>query len=120
MSPAENAAGVWVPVCCDRVMRYNTLGVGDDIKGALVCTNCGKHIALEAEPLSSVSNYGKGSRVLSVLGLPKPPRGERRKGATEVSADGDSVEKKKNLHLGSGGGMECCADAGCGGHSGAC
>ncbi len=87
MLPAEINANVWVPVCCGRVMRYNTLGSGGGMRGALVCTDCGKHIALEREPLSSVSTYGKGSRVISVLGSPKPPKTDRRKSAGEAGSD---------------------------------
>jgi hypothetical protein len=87
MSRGENDEKVWIPVCCARVMPYNTLGVGEDVKAALVCTYCGKHIALEPEPLSSASTYGKGSRVVSVLGSPKPPRTERGKAPGRVPAD---------------------------------
>ena len=82
MTPAENKPVIWVPVCCGRIMRYNTFrqpGGGAD--GALVCTGCSKNIVLEQEPLSSLSDYGEGSILLSVLGSPKPPKSERPAGA---------------------------------------
>ena len=89
MTSTENNASMWVPVCCGRVMRYNTLGVGAEAKGGLVCTACGKHIALEPEPVASLSTYGKGSKVMSVLGTPKPPKTERGRPARKTDSDTD-------------------------------
>jgi hypothetical protein len=81
MTPAENKPSVWIPVCCGRMMRYNTFKQPrGGVYGALVCTSCNKNIVLEQEPLSSVSDYGEGSILLSVLGSPKPPGTERRAG----------------------------------------
>lgn len=86
MTPAENDSSVLVPVCCGRVMRYNSFGrPGGASYGALVCTNCSKHIVLEQEPLSSLKTYGEGSKVLSVVGSPKPPKAERK--ARDVGSD---------------------------------
>ena len=87
MTPAENDSIVWVPVCCGRVMRHNSFGrPGGTAYGALVCTNCSKHIVLEQEPLSSLDTYGEGSKILSVVGSPKPPKAERPK-ARDVGPD---------------------------------
>lgn len=87
MAPAENNSNVWVPVCCGRIMRYNTFRqAGGGAYGALVCTSCSKNIVLEQEPLSSMSAYGEGSVLLSVVGSPKPPKAERRSGV-DVGAD---------------------------------
>jgi hypothetical protein len=87
----EKAPTVWVPTCCGRVMRYNLFRQQDGgTYGALVCTACSKNITLEQEPLAAVNTYGEGSCVLSVLGSPRPPKGERRKtpaAATDANTD---------------------------------
>jgi hypothetical protein len=81
MTPAENNSSVWVPVCCGHIMRYNMFKQpGGGAYGALVCSICSKNVVLEQEPLSSMSTYGEGSVLLSVLGSPKPPKKERRHG----------------------------------------
>jgi len=78
MTPAENKQIVWVPVCCGRIMRYNIFKQPrGGVYGALVCTSCSKNIVLEQEPLFSLSDYGEGSILLSVVGSPKPPKSER-------------------------------------------
>jgi hypothetical protein len=74
MAPAEDKSSVWVPVCCGRIMRYNTFRQPrGGAYGALVCTSCSKNIVLEQESPSSISAYGEGSILLSVVGSPKPP-----------------------------------------------
>jgi hypothetical protein len=74
MAPAEDKSSVWVPVCCGRVMRFNTFRQPQGgTYGAFVCTTCSKNIVLEQEPLSSASEYGEGSILLNVVGSPKPP-----------------------------------------------
>jgi len=74
MAPTEDKSSVWVPVCCGRMMRYNTYRQpGGGAYGALVCTSCSKNIVLEQETVSSVSAYGEGSILLNVVGSPKPP-----------------------------------------------
>ncbi len=79
MSPVENP-NVWVPVCCDRVMRYNMFVQKDGAAyGALVCTVCNKNVTFELESLPDQGAYGEGSRILSVLGCPKPPNVDRPK-----------------------------------------
>jgi hypothetical protein len=66
-------------------MRYNMFVQHDGtMYGALVCSACNKNVTLELEHQSEMSKYGEGSRVLSVLGSPKPPNVVRRK------ADGDA------------------------------
>jgi hypothetical protein len=69
-------------------MRHNMFVVKDGKGyGALVCMICSKNITLEPEPLANVSSYGEGSRVLSVLGSPKPPKDDRRKEGSDVRFD---------------------------------
>ncbi len=71
---------LWVPVCCERVMRYNMFLQRDGTGyGSLVCMKCNKNVTFELEQMSDVSAYGEGSRVLSMLGSPKPPTEERKK-----------------------------------------
>jgi hypothetical protein len=66
-------------------MRYNMFVQRDGtMYGALVCSVCNKNVTLELEHQAEMSKYGEGSRVLSVLGSPKPPSVVRRK------ADGDA------------------------------
>jgi hypothetical protein len=78
MAAAEGQSNVWVPVCCGRIMRYNTFRQpGGGAYGALLCTNCSKNVVLEQEPLSSMSAFGEGSMVLNVVGSPKPPKVRR-------------------------------------------
>jgi hypothetical protein len=78
MAPADDKSSVWVPVCCGRIMRYNTFRQPrGGAYGAFVCTSCSKNIVLEQEPLSSMSTYGEGSILLSVVGSPKPPLARR-------------------------------------------
>lgn len=65
-------------------MRYNMFVQKDGTAyGALVCSVCNKNVTLEFEPQAELGKYGEGSRVLSVLGSPRPPNAARRK------ADGD-------------------------------
>jgi hypothetical protein len=86
MAPAEDKSSVWVPVCCGRIMRYNTFRQpGGGAYGALVCTKCNKNIVLEQEPLSSMSALGDGSVLLNVVGSPKPP--VTRRAGVDVGSD---------------------------------
>jgi hypothetical protein len=79
MTP-DKPSTVWVPVCCGRVMRCNMFRQADGgAYAALLCTVCNKNITLEQEP-ASANAYGKGSSILSLVGSPKPPKTERRKG----------------------------------------
>lgn len=74
MAPAQDKSTVWVPVCCGRIMRYNMFRQpGGGAYGAFVCTSCSKNVALEQESLTSMSAYGEGAILLSVVGSPKPP-----------------------------------------------
>ena len=69
-------------------MRHNMFLMKDGGGyGALVCTICNKNITLEQEPLANVKTYGEGSRVLSVLGSPKPPKDDRRKAGSDAALD---------------------------------
>jgi hypothetical protein len=84
MSTAQTP-NVWVPVCCERVMRYNMFVPRDgEAYGALVCTVCNKNITLELESAPDLAAYGEGSRVLHMLGTPKPPKNDRRRTSGEA------------------------------------
>jgi hypothetical protein len=75
---------MWVPVCCARVMRCNMFRqAGGGTYAALVCTVCNKNITLEQESLVGADKFGEGSKILSLIGSPKPPKMERRKSFTE-------------------------------------
>jgi hypothetical protein len=68
-------------------MRFNRfLRQDGGAYGTLVCTACSKNIVLEQEELPAEGTYGEGSRVLNVLGSPKPPKTDRRR--TGDSSDG--------------------------------
>jgi hypothetical protein len=73
-------SNVWIPVCCERVMRFNVFIQKDSSAyGALVCSVCNKNVALELEPTVDLAAYGDGARAINVLGSPRPPKTERRK-----------------------------------------
>ena len=77
----EKTPSVWVPVCCGRVMRFNRFLRQDGAGyGALVCAVCNKNIIFEQEQLPAENAYGEGTRMLTVVGAPKPPTTDRRKG----------------------------------------
>jgi len=83
---------LWVPVCCERVMRYNMFFQPDGTGyGALVCSVCNKHVTFELEHQADLSAYGEGCRVLSMLGAPKPPNTPRQR------ATGDSALNDQTL-----------------------
>lgn len=82
----EKTPSVWVPLCCGRVMRFNRfLRQDGGAYGTFVCTLCSKNIILEQEELPAENAYGEGSRILSVLGSPKPPKTDRRKAYDPLS-----------------------------------
>jgi hypothetical protein len=86
--PADQASTIWVPVCCERVMRCNLFKkVGGGAYAALVCSVCNKAIMLEQEPLANASKFGEGSNILTLIGSPKPPATERRKPVAESNSD---------------------------------
>ena len=73
-------------------MRYNMFVQQDGTAyGALVCSVSNKNVTFELEHQAEMSTYGEGSRVLSMLGSPKPPNVVRRK------ADGNSGLDDKTL-----------------------
>jgi hypothetical protein len=73
-------------------MRYNLFMQSDgSAYGSLVCTVCNKNVTFELEHPTDLSAYGEGSRVLRMLGSPKPPIVERRK------PDGDAGVSDKTL-----------------------
>jgi hypothetical protein len=78
MSP-ESLQKVWIPVCCNRVMRFNRFLKQDgEAYGSMVCTTCNKSIILEQEDAPATDAYGEGTRMLTVVGTPKPPKVDRR------------------------------------------
>jgi hypothetical protein len=61
-------------------MRYNLFVEKDGAAyGSLVCPVCSKNVTFELEHTVDLSAYGEGTRVLSMLGSPKPPNVERRR-----------------------------------------
>jgi hypothetical protein len=70
-------------------MRFNRfLRQDGGAYGTLVCAACSKNIILEEEQLPAEGAYGEGSRVLHVMGSPKPPKTDRRRaGDSPVGAD---------------------------------
>ena len=59
-------SNVWIPVCCERVMRYNVFRQKDGIAyGSMVCTVCNKNVTFELEPLPDIASYGEGARILN-------------------------------------------------------
>lgn len=87
MTP-DTPSNVWVPVCCDRVMRCNMFRQPNGgTYAALVCTVCNKNITLEQRPFEDRNNFGAGAALLSLLGSPKPPKTERRKVGSDVGTD---------------------------------
>jgi hypothetical protein len=85
MSP-ESPQKVWIPVCCGRVMRFNRFLKQDgEAYGSMVCTICNKNIILEQETAPVTDAYGEGTRMLTVVGTPKPPKTDRRKASDALS-----------------------------------
>ena len=79
MDPAKTA-NLWIPVCCERVMRYNVfMQKNGTAYGSLVCTVCNKNVSFELEHQADLSAYGDGARAITILGSPKPPKDVRRK-----------------------------------------
>jgi hypothetical protein len=73
-------ANLWIPVCCERVMRFNVfMQKNGTAYGSLVCTVCNKNVSFELEHQSDLGAYGEGARSLNMLGAPKPPKDVRRK-----------------------------------------
>ena len=79
---------LWIPVCCERVMRYNMfVQQNGTAYGALVCPVCNKNVTFELEHQAELNTYGEGSRVLSMLASPKPPTAARRKDDADAGLD---------------------------------
>jgi hypothetical protein len=77
---ATKTANVWIPVCCERVMRFNIFVQKTGTPyGSLVCTVCNKSVSFELEHQVDLNQYGDGAKAISVLGSPKPPKDERRR-----------------------------------------
>lgn len=88
MSP-ETPQKVWIPVCCGRVMRFNRFLKEDGgAYGSMVCTMCNKNIIMEQEVAAADETYGEGTRMLTVVGTPKPSKTDRRKSGGAMSGTG--------------------------------
>jgi hypothetical protein len=86
---ADNSPKVWIPICCGRVMRFNRFLKADgEAFGSMVCTICNKNIILEQEATPAEGTYGEGTRMLTVVGTPKPPKTDRRKASDVLSGPG--------------------------------
>ncbi len=89
---ATQTPNLWVPVCCERVMRYNMFLQKDGTGyGSLVCTVCNKNVTFELEHLAELTGYGEGARVLNMLGSPKPPNVLRRKAAEDATLNDQTL-----------------------------
>jgi hypothetical protein len=76
----EKAPMVWVPVCCERVMRYNVFGREDGGAFATMrCQVCAKSFTFEQEIAENLKNYGERASVISLIGTPRPPTEDRTK-----------------------------------------
>ncbi len=85
---AEKSSTMWVPVCCERVMRCNMFRQADGGSyAALVCTQCNKTITLEQESLAGADTFGEGANLLNLMGSPKPPKSPRAKQFKEAGPD---------------------------------
>ena len=84
----QETSMMWVPTCCGITMRHNIFrereGAGH---GTLVCSNCGKHINLEPEPLGALNEFGEGAKVLSIVAAPRPPKAARRAASNQQIDD---------------------------------
>ena len=79
MEPTKTA-NLWIPVCCQHVMRFNIFMQKNGVAyGSLVCTTCSKNVSFELEHQADLSVYGEGARALNMLGSPKPPKDVRRR-----------------------------------------
>lgn len=85
---ADKPSTLWVPVCCQHIMRCSMFRQADGgVYAALVCALCNKTITLEQESLAGANNFGDGSNILNLVGSPKPPKAERRKSSVETGSD---------------------------------
>jgi hypothetical protein len=74
------AAELWIPVCCERVMRFNIfIQKNGTAYGSMVCTACNKSVSFELEHQTDLRAYGDGAHAMNMLGSPKPPKDVRRK-----------------------------------------
>ena len=77
---STKTANLWIPVCCERVMRFNIFVQKSGTPyGSLVCTVCNKSVSFELEQQADLRAYGDAARVIPVLGSPKPPTEARLK-----------------------------------------
>jgi hypothetical protein len=91
MDPGQTP-NLWIPVCCERVMRYNMfVQKGGAAYGSLLCSICNKNVTFELEHHADLSAYGEGARVLTMLGSPKPPAVERRSARDDASLDDQTL-----------------------------
>jgi hypothetical protein len=73
-------------------MRYNMFAPkGGAAYGALVCTACSKNVTFELEPFLDLNAYGEGSRILNMLGSPKPPKADRPKAAGDAALNDQTL-----------------------------
>ena len=73
-------------------MRYNMfMQQGGAAYGALVCSVCNKNVTFELENEADLAAYGEGTRVLSILGAPKPPNVPRQKQAGDSDLSDQTI-----------------------------
>jgi hypothetical protein len=73
-------------------MRFNMFVQQDgSAYGALVCSVCNKNVTFEAERQTDLATYGEGSRVITMLGSPKPPNRPRQKGGEDSALNDQTL-----------------------------
>jgi hypothetical protein len=73
-------------------MRYNMFVQQDGAAyGSLLCSVCNKNVTFELEHHADLSAYGDGSRVLNMLGAPKPPSAPRQKPAGDPALNDQTL-----------------------------
>ena len=73
-------------------MRYNMFVQKDGTAyGALVCSVCNKNVTFELEPNADLREFGDGSRVLNMLGSPKPPNDDRKKPTADANLNDQTL-----------------------------
>ena len=76
-------------------MRFNRFLKADgEAFGSMVCTICNKNIILEQEamPAAVADAYGEGTRMLTVVGTPKPPKTDRRSATDDLTGTGSGSD----------------------------
>jgi hypothetical protein len=89
---SQQTPNLWIPVCCERVMRYNMfVEKGGAAYGALVCSVCNKNVTFELENNADLASFGDGSRAINILASPKSPNVIRRKADQDAALNDQTL-----------------------------